>query len=1026
MIELLVKYKTKINWINSKDWDVGANWSFDNTTSFYSKEFQFGYNVIPILKKNLLRINKRYRISFDLVDGLKPFTGGVYFKSGTNQSSAFLSKGNHSFIITSQSSLFEILPVISFGQFGIKNLTIEELEYESLDCVGVDINLNKSISDIKNLSEMSGVYSQDFELIGTEKNNSFFEYIFEITSDSKFNLNVKCDAIISKDGYIIEEGYIQLLNIINKEGFIIYVVAFYSNIINLMNIFGDKYLDELDLSYLDHKSTYQNVIDSWNNLKPYYYGYINYGGNSKYPNNSIQYQNLWGGVVGTGTDTEGTGMVIGDLYPSVYVKSLLDEIFEQAGFTYDSTILNSQIFEKLILPFTNKLEVLNGWHVVAENLIGNNFTNVDDKVLVGSFNWFNRSYHSSYTTGEWKLNTNLKIDKGTGIFLNQQANQDYYNQLNQSSNFSKFNQNTHPQNHLILPGCYRCFREGKYKINTSFGLTNWPNSLGGEGSYKYKIFAFRINVGSNFVFSQTSGYFLITQKEKEIKYIGEYQFNSGAHNFEAEFDCGVGDIIGFKIVAKENQHTPDIVNSQPNLWYTGRIYNTKVSEYQYGRDSFIEGKNIVPKMKIKEFLKSLFLMANLYVEQDKENPYNYIIETRDDFYNSGNTWDWSEKIDRKEIKIETPKDFSSKILKLKYSNDSDYWNDRYRKTKDVNEVGYGGKQYEFQNDFSEDIEDIELNFGSTPLLTYRDFTTSTSQMNITYSEISEWKGDETIPKIKTDWEPRILFANKIRPNEFNTSVSFPFRFEKISFDVDYPYIGHVLNPYDTTTLSNFDINFETPVKTGGVSQLTFIPKPSSTMTNINLFNSFWKKYLDEINDKNSRVITAQFNLSTLDYYNLSFRDFILIDNVYYYVNSINNFVVDGSELTEVELVKVINNLPTFEKTTTGFNVVEPENPKPIDISIFRKPGPMDLKSTNTTYTDDFENVVIINGRNIRVDEDDVVYIDGLKIKGSEITPVYSLIRSNQNKFKEFSDAKLLINGENGHNKYKKATLYKKK
>ena len=110
----------------------------------------------------------------------------------------------------------------------------------------------------------------------------------------------------------------------------------------------------------------------------------------------------------------------------------------------------------------------------------------------------------------------------------------------------------------------------------------------------------------------------------------------------------------------------------------------------------------------------------------------------------------------------------------------------------------------------------------------------------------------------------------------------------------YPYSGHVDNPYNPT----FDINF---------GQTEGLYYPQTTTTNNNLFTRYWQKMMDEVSDRDSRIITCSVYLTPFDIINFRFNDNIYIDfgsgGQYYKVNKIENY--DPTKITtcKVELIK---------------------------------------------------------------------------------------------------------------------------
>ncbi len=51
------------------------------------------------------------------------------------------------------------------------------------------------------------------------------------------------------------------------------------------------------------------------------------------------------------------------MYPAIYIKQIVDKIFSQSGYRYESNFFNSVIFKRLIMPFTG------GTFIATENLI---------------------------------------------------------------------------------------------------------------------------------------------------------------------------------------------------------------------------------------------------------------------------------------------------------------------------------------------------------------------------------------------------------------------------------------------------------------------------------------------------------------------------------------------------------------------------------------------------------------------------------------------------------------------------------
>jgi len=98
-----------------------------------------------------------------------------------------------------------------------------------------------------------------------------------------------------------------------------------------------------------------------------------------------------------------------------------------------------------------------------------------------------------------------------------------------------------------------------------------------------------------------------------------------------------------------------------------------------------------------------------------------------------------------------------------------------------------------------------------------------------------------------------------------------------TLEVVYPYCGHVDNPITPT----LDLCFGVP------SEIYYVnPYGFTSYTNNNLYNKYHSKFIEEITDRNSKLIVLFIYLNPLDIFNISFRDLIYIDNHFYRLQKI--------------------------------------------------------------------------------------------------------------------------------------------
>ena len=227
-----------------------------------------------------------------------------------------------------------------------------------------DIPLTLSIDNFKNVAEKVQSYSKDFNLPATKRNNKIFTHLFEVTKTQdglSFNPYVKTECILKQDGYTIFQGFLKLIDIVNKEEEISYNVNLYSEPIALKDILENKKFRDLDFSELEHDYNKTNIKASWydstgitlntplstdsnaynatlgvNNTDVLKYPFVNWVGDFELDaNNNI--------ILASLEDA---------FRPFINCKYILDQIFRDTNiFTYTSEFLNTSRFTDLFMDF---------------------------------------------------------------------------------------------------------------------------------------------------------------------------------------------------------------------------------------------------------------------------------------------------------------------------------------------------------------------------------------------------------------------------------------------------------------------------------------------------------------------------------------------------------------------------------------------------------------------------------------------------------------------------------------------------
>jgi hypothetical protein len=227
-----------------------------------------------------------------------------------------------------------------------------------------NIPLTLSVDDFKNVAEQVQSYSKAFNLPATKRNNQIFENLFELTRSAQnfltFNPYAKTKSVLKQDGFTLFEGYLRVLDIQDKEGEISYNVNLYSEVISFADTLKDKTFSQLDFTELEHEYNKTNIKLSWNDSPDPPIAYTNSStsgfrdGNTtvKYPFVDWTHQILISDGLGNSTAGFPELTALEQAFrPFINIKYLIDRIFQDTEFTYESAFFNEVDFNRLYMDF---------------------------------------------------------------------------------------------------------------------------------------------------------------------------------------------------------------------------------------------------------------------------------------------------------------------------------------------------------------------------------------------------------------------------------------------------------------------------------------------------------------------------------------------------------------------------------------------------------------------------------------------------------------------------------------------------
>jgi hypothetical protein len=763
------------------------------------------------------------------------------------------------------------------------------------------IELTKSIIELTEPEQRKSDYTKTINIPGTANNNSIFTNIFDVNHSIlngdnanfyvDFDPRKKANCILYREGIPQLRGYLQMtsINILDEQN-ITYELVVYGRVANLFQDVGDNLLSDYDFSEYTHLWNETNVRNSINTSiiingvtanfqlgRGYVYPLIDYG----FDNNAQQTYN------------------VDQLYPAIYVKTILDKILSTHGYRYESTIqsnnfLNSTDFKRLIIPSSG-----NGLRLTSDQII--------DKTFVVNRTTDNNLGASTNNVFKLMFNNTIQDTDPVGVAANHSS---WVVPTNGGGTYNfvlKLNLNAEYTGSPFTFPRYIFITLNVYFVTTSGRVLN-PGGTRQE---------FAINAGS---YSQD--FSLVYQSDNRLIYDGDEIFVNLQVTNIFSFSSSLGP-VGIPI----SQLTLTIKTGTE--FYD--IPKPELSEF-----SNVNPTNALPELKAKDFLTALIKMFNLYIEPNQLDDRLLAIEPRDIYYND-NVIDITNNLDVSKDFIQKPMgalDF--KQIEFSYAMDDDYWNKDYTDKYNYN---HGFKRLDVENDFLVETKKIELPFAPTPL------GKPTSDRII--PQIVWWK-DQNFGGVRVNKtaKPRILYygglKNTGKPLIINSNGTPP---TSTTYS-NYGYAGHIDNPANP----NYDLNWATS------QEIYYTIGGQTPITINNLYKRYWEKYIKEITDKDSKIIECYMYFNNVELQNLSFRNLYKIDRQYYRLYKVETDL-NSNEPAKCQFLKLKNvNVPLADQVLIngGSETITGERYTPI---ISQTPNRIDVINQRENFSIEIQSAI---------------------------------------------------------------------
>ncbi len=304
-----------------------------------------------------------------------------------------------------------------------------------------------------------------------------------------------------------------------------------------------------------------------------------------------------------------------------------------------------------------------------------------------------------------------------------------------------------------------------------------------------------------------------------------------------------------------------------------------------GGDIEVHLPTLVPDIKQEEFVKDIIQRFNLVLEASPDNERHLIIEPFSDWLDQGAGVDWTHKLDLlKERTLKPTTEYKDSTILLGDLEGEDEGNRYWQEHQ-----GYGYGQYR---------EVIDDDFASGELKNDPIFKPFHVQ------QVPVLGSDGTII-------PNVAIGRnyKIEDERYTPIADKPFLYfhngtyatgatlyiDSTSF-TSYPYVSAFSEgPNDEDTESLY-WGYQYPFGYG-------LPVVGDTYVQNTLHRVYWARFLNQIYNRDARILEAYFYLTPTDLLNLRFNSLINVEGVHYRLQKVEGYVVNGYETTKCTLLK---------------------------------------------------------------------------------------------------------------------------
>lgn len=271
-------------------------------------------------------------------------------------------------------------------------------------------------------------------------------------------------------------------------------------------------------------------------------------------------------------------------------------------------------------------------------------------------------------------------------------------------------------------------------------------------------------------------------------------------------------------------------------------------------NAIIKISDQLPNIKVKDFFNSLIVQFNLILKSTSSS--NYYIDTLDNWYSKGKSYDISNLIDLKDITVNKPK--AKKFIEFKYQKAEAILGKQYFEN---NQIGYGDLKADFQ------IQGDELKMESKfENMMFERVVNSSTSLETDYQ--CGFAIDKTYAPVKT--APLVFYRNG-----FDTGGN-------IYIKTAAPTNATFTSTWHTATEDNRTLEQVTNTLNFGADNSTYFYQPLDN----SLYFNFWQTYIEDLYNKQTRVLNVKGKMPIRILQRLGLNDRFIIGQKKYKISSL--------------------------------------------------------------------------------------------------------------------------------------------